>query len=181
MTLTLDATVGGANANSLLSVARSDEVAAYRVGGDTWIGLPLETKKLRLIAVSERILALALKGSPTFAIQAQAFPRTGLTTRTGVPIDASTIPSLIEQAVVAWGIQMPAAGAASSTVDPNIKRVKADDVEVEFFAAGAVATDPAYDTADVPADVLRLISCFLADPPSAVASGWGSASAVRGS
>jgi DnaT-like ssDNA binding protein len=88
MALSLDSTVGGANANSLVSVEFAD---AYFEGdilrSDRWSALDSDAKKKALISSTRSFRGLTLWGEPASETQSLPFPRilTGVSDGTSNP------------------------------------------------------------------------------------------------
>ena len=90
----------------------------------------------RLLITATRILSrLCWKGTKTDPAQALPFPRNGLTDREGNALPDGTTPQEILDAQVELAITILIDGNQESDTDQgkNIKRLKAGEVEVEFF------------------------------------------------
>jgi hypothetical protein len=125
--MTLDATVGGANANSWGTVAEAEAYFATRLFSTVWTSLSADDKPIALIAgtraiqskVTEdwtkanllgdgtkRILTelttdencnVVWTGEPTDAIQALLWPRIGMKTPTGFDLASDVIPQRLKE------------------------------------------------------------------------------------
>lgn len=96
MPVTLDATIGGAHANSTVSLEWAEAYFATRLYADAWHALTgadgAEKKKLALIAGTNELDLLPLDGEPATDTQRLAMPRYGLVDRHGRIVPADVIP-----------------------------------------------------------------------------------------
>lgn len=84
MSITLDATIGGANSNSLLSIERAGAILEKNMGSRSdWANADGETKKSALITATERIELDRWKGRRATETQALSFPRLDLIDQNG--------------------------------------------------------------------------------------------------
>jgi hypothetical protein len=115
--ITLDATPGGASANSYGDLAGADAYFTERLGGDVWFsfsGSP-EIQKAGLITGTRSIDAQVYRGQRGSSTQARQFPRTGIYIG-GVALDPSAVPRFVVEANYEETLAlMTAAGADGST------------------------------------------------------------------
>lgn len=93
----------------------------------------------------------------TFATQALAFPRSGLTDKEGETVSATTVPQAVKDATceLAYEVSQNSDLETSRSQDDNTKRLKAGSVELENFR-------PQLNQGRFPFPVTELISLFLA-------------------
>lgn len=74
-------------------------------------------------------------GAKTSAVQAQQWPRTGVTRADGTAVDSATVPIEIVQACYELAAQfvLDASLADAANANSNLKRAKAGSAEVEYF------------------------------------------------
>jgi len=75
MTVTVDATIGGAAANSYLTVADADAIAEYRLGTLAWSTATTDNKGRALIQATAYLDQLGYIGSKATTTQALLWPR----------------------------------------------------------------------------------------------------------
>ncbi len=135
--MALDATVGGANANSYATVAELDAYFAEHPLGATWTAAAQTTaqKEARLIHGTRLLDASFLwKGSPTYDDQALAFPRTGLTYPNGTVLPANVIPNQVKYAVfeLCYASLTVTLGGTNAAIAAGLKELKASSVTLKF-------------------------------------------------
>ena len=96
-----------------------------------WAGLSTPTKSAALIEATRYLDRLDWKGEKTSSAQALEFPRDG----------DSTVPDAIKEATYEVGLRLALDPTLIDNINnqtgSNIKRVKAGDVETEFFGTSA--------------------------------------------
>jgi hypothetical protein len=192
VSLTLDATVGGASANAYVEITDVDVVAPFRPNvGAAWIAAS-STPDLQIQAIVQattRIDQLRFAGSPSNDSQALEWPRENVKDRYCRPIDSGSIPNAVRNATIS--LAMNYASQIVANTDPitagesqSIQIAKAGDAEVQYFAPSSVSNPTGWnDVSDLPPDVVRLLNQFLALDPMAVSlsSGWGQSKSIRSS
>lgn len=118
MTITIDATVAGASANSYILLADADAYFATRLGATKWNDAAPEIKKAALITAARRINAEIYRGTRVSSTQTLAFPRTGIYNG-GVAIDPSSNPSFVIEAQCEEALALLTAAGADGDVDPH--------------------------------------------------------------
>lgn len=157
MAVTLDATVGGANANSFTTVAEADAYHNNLLYASAWTSATVDDKARALITAT-RLIVDAINidgwlGYPVDTVQRLPYPRSGVYTRRGNNlILTNEIPQDLKDATAEYGRrlleqgQLPDEPLESAAAD--LKRLKAGPVELEFFgnSAGSVTDlpDPVY-------------------------------------
>lgn len=179
MAVDLDATVGGAESNSYSTVANADSLASARVGPSaaSWVDSTDDDAKAQaLITATLAIDSLPFIGVRSSSTQALEWPRTSAKTITGRLYASDSLPYSLVAATVELAINY-LANASSDVTSPvanDKKKVKAGDVEVEYFT-------PSNDDSALsmfPDLVARLLEQLVLVPVVGV---WGSGTAVRAS
>lgn len=109
---TIIATLGAADANSLLTVAAADAYFDLGLGGGAWAELDDEDKQRALVSATRNFQAITWQGSPTTGIQALAFPRYYQGASDGTTIPANVLAALCEHA-----LDLALTNAAGTLVD----------------------------------------------------------------
>lgn len=133
--MALDATVGGPNANSFLTRARGDALAADLLYMDGYTSASEADRDKALIMGTQRIVAVTCwTGVPTTAEQALPWPRTGMVGRTGAIIPSNIIPLEVEMATLRMAVKLLNSDitADNEAATQGLSRVKAGPVEVEW-------------------------------------------------
>jgi hypothetical protein len=147
MTLVLDATVGGANSNSYITVARATEIADYDIIERVdWYVADDDDKIRALVSATRQLDTLPWVGERATTTQALAWPRTNAVIN-GRVIATNEIPQEVEQATYDLALALlreAKAGAQTATGGdlipgiPNsqLKRAKLDILEIEWRTDG---------------------------------------------
>lgn len=143
MALTIDATPGGANANSYATEA---EAAAYFeadvVFGPVWALLSAEEKRKRLVFATRTLERLDFLGDPETDTQALAFPRTTQDTPGEIPerVKAALFETVIFQQREAVPASSSSETVSSETVSGPVKRFAISGaISIEFGSETTVA------------------------------------------
>lgn len=131
----LDATVGGADANSFATVDEWDTYFESHPFGAAALALTDEQKEAFLIQATRVLSGLCYTGIAASPDQALPWPRTGMYAVTGYPLSNSVIPRQLKEMTFELANQtmLKGATASSNSLDEGLKRVKAGPVEVEYF------------------------------------------------
>lgn len=162
---TLDATVGGAVANSYALVTQADTYFDERLGSSMWSLATAEDKARALIMATRRVDAEVFEGSRASVVQALDWPRTGADYEDGSRVDSGVIPRGIQQAVYELALELivnPSALPGTETGLEGFDSVKVGPIEVEIHHD---KDGPAPALSDL---VSRLLAPFLrlpAQPP----------------
>jgi hypothetical protein len=98
MTLTIDATIGGVNSNSYITIARATEIADYDIIERVdWYVANADDKIRALVSATRQLDTLPWVGLRATTTQALAWPRTDAVIN-GREISATEIPQEIQQA-----------------------------------------------------------------------------------
>ena len=95
--MAIDATVGGANANSYVTLAEMTAYAANQSWDATWTAYTTAKKEISLKSAAQWLDTLTYKGSRNATTQRLSWPRTGATFD-GVTSSATAIPAQIKTA-----------------------------------------------------------------------------------
>ncbi len=153
MSVTLDATVGGASANSYASLAEAEAYFNNRLYVTDWTGTD-DDKKRALIMATQQIDLNDFVGYRATSTQALKWPRYG------APIPDSggysvawyavdEIPVLVKQAQYEYALLFMGSDYTAQSDLLNYKRIKVDDIELEI--------NQPVQSGTVPADVSRLL------------------------
>jgi len=151
--LALDATVGGAGANSFGTIAEGDAYFADRLFASGWTSASDANKAAALVMATRALNSLCYLGTAAADTQALAFPRTGLTLPSGYATSTGAIPQLVKEAMFEFALFL-----LNATTDPTLeksqfaeglKELKADVVTLKFRDD--------FDIRLVPANVMALI------------------------
>lgn len=146
MTLVLDATVGGPNSNSYLTLTEGDAIAGYDFNNEAWI-LATDDDKIRaLVKATYELDTLPWVGLRATTTQALAWPRTQAVIN-GRDIANNEIPREVKQAtfdlaraLLRESRDATAAAQAGDLIPgiPNaqLKRAKLDVLEIEWRTEG---------------------------------------------
>ena len=144
--MALDATVGGPNANSYVTL---DEAIAYfnnHPYGAAFIDEDQDLQEQLLIFATLNLDSLCWTGAATTEEQALAWPRIGMIGKNGYPVASDVLPKQLKIMTLeqARRLQVSNVAAPSDEFEQGIKRVKASTVEIEFrddLTYSAVTTD----------------------------------------
>jgi hypothetical protein len=147
MTLVLDATVGGANSNSYITVARANEISEYDILTTVdWFVADVDDKIRALVSATRQLDTLPWVGERATTTQALAWPRVNAVIN-GRTVATDEIPIEVEQATYDLALALlreAKAGASAATSGdlipgiPNsqLKRAKLDVLEIEWRTDG---------------------------------------------
>lgn len=151
--MALDATVGGAAANSFALNAEADAYFADRLFATGWTGATEGNQDAALIMATRGINAQCYRGTAASATQALQFPRTGLTLPNGYSTTATEIPRAIKEATYEYALYLlnsaTDATLERSQVAEGLSELKAGPVTLKFRAD--------FDYKLLPGNVLSLI------------------------
>lgn len=154
--MAIDPTVGGADANSFVTLAEMDAFAAEEIGMSAWVDARAESPspaEAILISAARRVSQEKFRGIKSSSTQALAFPRDGLTDEDGYSIGADVIPERAKRAQMKLAAVL--AGDDEWLADTGLlafSRAKVGPIEVDIRAA---------PSGDLPADVRRELAPFI--------------------
>jgi len=130
--MSIDATVGGANANSYATLAEATAYQLTRTFATGWADLDTDVQEAALIEACRTINAsFVWTGSAVDDIQALSWPRTGMFTRNGFALPSTIIPQELKDAQSEY--------ARLITVDDLTSNLQQDQDQIESVKAGPVA------------------------------------------
>ena len=133
MALTLDATIGGASANSYTTVAQGDSYHEGRLFVTDWTGAADATKEAALVWATRLLDShFDWQGSKFTLEQALRWPRFGALDRDGQLFDSNELPPELRDAVSELARLLIIGDRSIETGTEGLKRLKVDVIELEF-------------------------------------------------
>lgn len=127
--MALDATVGGASANSYGTLVEADAYFADRPESDDWDALGAAQESW-LIAATDALERLTYQGDRTTSTQALSFPRANVVVD-GIIINSWTIPARLKRAQFMWALLLSAeSDHLADTGLEDFERLKVDVIEL---------------------------------------------------
>ena len=133
--MALDATVGGADANSFATTDEWDVYFESHPFGADPLALSEALKEAYLIHGTRVLSTLCYTGIATSAEQALPWPRSGMYAVTGYPLSDAIIPRQLKEMLFEFAnrVRIDGATSSSSVGDEGLKRIKAGPIEIEYF------------------------------------------------
>lgn len=166
MPVVLDATVGGANANSFTTVAKADAYHANQLYSDAWTVAPVPTDavKAQALITATRLIVSAFNtvgwaGWSATTTQRLPVPRSGMQYPNGANIPNTIIPADLEDATAEMALKLIEAGMMPDGISDTesqsvgLKRLKVGSIELEFDHASGGET-----SIEIPESVFAMIS-----------------------
>ncbi|MEA2018493.1 MAG: DnaT-like ssDNA-binding protein [Campylobacterota bacterium] len=156
MAITLDATVGGTDSNSYVTLDEADTYFLSRANSSEWSNITDdEVKKSLLISATDRVSLEKFDGFLSNTSQALTFPRTDLPLIDGRDVD-NIIPKTIKRAVYELAIHM---------VSVDISKPDLNDLPIEQLSVGSISLkykidkndNASHSSQDLPPLVLYLL------------------------
>ncbi len=138
MAVVIDATVGGANSNSYLTVARANVLAETLPHMDDWL-LDASINKAQLLVHATRMIDryFVPDGSKVSSTQALWWPQSGLYyANTGEQIPGAIIPEFVELATMEWAFSLYQNPDPYSDVTDGLKMLDTPSYRMEFTGGG---------------------------------------------
>lgn len=136
MAITVDATVGGENANSYIDVATADQIAEFRqLTFATWSALSADQKGAALISASQYFDSLRWKGVRTAELQALRWPRSGVYDQDGYMIADDVIPGDVQEALTDFAYTISQSDQFQATGLEGFSEIKVDVVSLKLDAS----------------------------------------------
>ena len=131
MAVTIDATAGGASANSYITLADAETYFESRYGSDNWDS-QTDAVKNALLVNATRLLDQSFdwQGDVASSTQALRWPRDDAYDADGDEIDSDIVPDPIKNATCEMALYVVT--NSGSTVDNSIKSAKVGSIEVEY-------------------------------------------------
>lgn len=158
MTITIDATVGGASSNAYDQVSFIDGYAPLTMWATAWAALTdADQKAAFAIRATRAIDQLPYTGYTKFDTQALQFPRYGVVLPRGTRLDPDTIPDVVKRAWAHTACYLASLGSAIDpfTVDDTSKIAKLAVGPVSLDFRQTVGPDGSTFLATVIAPMLR--------------------------
>lgn len=173
MAITIDATVGGASANSFVTLVEADAYMTGRLNAALWDAATDDNKNRALVEATRYLTALTWGGDRVTATQALAWPRQWAHDPDSPTQDyfaTTVIPTRIKTGTEELAFQFIKKGTTDvAALDPtsDIKREKVDVIEVEYSDSYARPTGLALYPS-----VVREINPLLASSSQGVGQVW---------
>lgn len=133
--MAVDATVGGANADTYATVAEADAYHAARLHATSWSGATTPTKEAALKEACRLLdAAFPWTGAAVASTQALCWPRSGMSDRNGFAIATTVIPKALKDAQAEFARQLIDADRAADNdaEKQGLTSVKAGPVALTF-------------------------------------------------
>lgn len=133
---------GLTNSTSYISVLDADDYLSLRSGYSLWEAVD-EQENYLMWATRLLDQRAAFRGSKAVSGSALRWPRVGVCDRDGIAVDYQTIPEPIKAAVAEIAFHLATQGVDPSvpiSTSGEIKRIKADVVEIEYVEGTASST-----------------------------------------
>lgn len=151
--MALDATVGGVNANSYISVADADAYFELSAGSASWLAILDVANKEALLIEATRLLDLYFvwNGEKTSSEQALGWPRKNAVYPDGSDIPESVIPKAVKYATCDLAFSI-LSNSGFRMDDNNLDMVKVGSITVDFIDSKS--------TSSMPKTVLTYLSAY---------------------
>lgn len=163
MAATIDATVGGASANSYCTLAVSETYMAERTVSTTWDAATGDEKNRALITATRRLDQEKFEGEKVATGQALKWPRYWATDDNGDELATNAIPTIIVHATIEMALRLINDDATDTLADTGLeefKSAKIGPMEVERW--------PSFKAGQLPANVKRLLRPVIVTPGMSV-------------
>jgi hypothetical protein len=171
--LVLDATVGGPNANTYVTLAEAEAYVERMMATAAWTSATEQEKIVALGHAARRLDQEVFLGQRATTTQALQWPRAYVADPVWPyqALPSTTIPEAIQAAQVVLAVELLEAAAteAVATPEPAMSHITVGPITVEY--EGAAAATAAVD--DLPSEVYRLLRGFLS-------GGYGQFAILRG-
>jgi hypothetical protein len=132
----IDATVGGANANSYVDVSAADTFFDNRLNSSAWTNVVDSDDKARaLIEATDRIEQEKYRGTRASSTQRLNFPRTGITYDDNTPVPSTVVPRQVCNATMEMALALLVAGKTdilAATGLEQFKSIRAGTVDLSM-------------------------------------------------
>ena len=156
--MALDATVGGANANSYVTVEEADSYFLERLHSGAWV---TSTVKEAALITASRLLdwELVFSGSKALDAQAMQFPRSDLVLNDGTEVLSTIIPREIKFATFELALFSLSADRTADNPLAGIEMAKAGPLAIKATPAGYDSTASKV----IPEHIRRMLADFIAN------------------
>lgn len=135
MAATFDATVGGAAANSYVTVDYADDYALLRIGTTAWAALTTANKQAYLVTATRMLETyFAFRGNPADESQALHWPAVDDISWDTLTFDSDTIPEAVKRATCEQALYLLRINAIEdpTAIMAGLASVQVGAIEVEF-------------------------------------------------
>lgn len=133
MAITVDSTVGGANANSYIDVAAADQLMEYRqLNFAAWSALTADQKGAALISASQMFDSLKWKGVRTSETQALRWPRSGVYDQDEYAIADDVIPGDVQETLADYAFTLSQSDKFQATGLEGFSEIQVDVVKLKL-------------------------------------------------
>lgn len=133
MAITVDATIGGANANAYIDVAAADQIAEYRQQTFAiWSALTADEKGAALIGATSLLDDLQWNGVRTAETQALRWPRAGVVDQDDYVLDDDIIPKAVQEAVTDLAYSLSQSDAFQATGLEGLSEIGVDVIKLKL-------------------------------------------------
>lgn len=132
MAVTIDATTGGANANSYVTLAEADIYFATRLNSTTFTSTNEDNRSIALIMATQRIDFEAFVGDRASSTQALAFPRSNLDLVDGIQYESTEIPPHVKKATYELALYMLDTDMSAANSNDAYNSVSIGPLNVSF-------------------------------------------------
>lgn len=154
MALVIDATIGGANSNSYVSLAEAETYFSGRLNADAWNNAATDDIKNRALAMAtQRIDFESFIGSRVTSTQALKWPRTDLPYFDGVTYSSAEIPTDIKKATYELALYMLSKDMSAADGNDAYDSIKVGPINIDF-------ADSQPSNNKLPPFVMRLLDQF---------------------
>lgn len=145
--MALDATAGGASADSYATVAEGTSYHAAHLYGSDWDGATLDTQE-RALKMATRLLdeRVTWNGQKETEAQALRWPRVDVADLDGYAINSGVVPQEIKNATIEFARHLIDSDTTGNADGKGLKRMKVSSIEMEFDKS---------DTADVLPSIVK--------------------------
>jgi hypothetical protein len=157
---TLDATVGGPDANAYLPVAEATEWLSMRLDAAAWVAAPAFEQAQALMQGTALIEQQChWYGTPTTLAQALSWPQTGQVDPRGRPVPSDSIPGFIEQATALAALLLLQEQTVMSTLASTgaVKSRKLGDTQITYHDPQTSARTTGRSTPTLSAEIRALL------------------------
>jgi len=154
----IDATVGGATANSFVTLAEAEAYHAARLHNDIWVSTGNTAKERTLIWATRMLSGLSFRGSVVSTDQKLPWPRSGLLDPDGRVVSAQAIPDAVKEAASELAFLLLEGDRTKKSGPEGLRRVKLGDLEIE--------ADPITEPSMIPEAVRQPLRHYLSSSTS---------------
>ena len=147
--MALDATIGGANANSYNTLSDANDYFADRLNVAEWDAADNATREKALITFCRRMDEETFTGSKVSASQALKFPRVGCVDEDGNEFASNSIPQIVKAAQCMGALELLKADFLAESYLGNYSFMSAGNFQFKQFTQQSAGR--------LPAEVVRLL------------------------